>query len=107
MPPTKAGSTSQASASGRPGAQVQAPPVAPVPVGKTGIQVVWRGAASVPCVLYDETGTKALSPDNEVLAWKCAKDMGLWDAAPGKYQLKFARVADTMPPLPILVTRPL
>jgi hypothetical protein len=31
--------------------------------------------------------------------------MGLLDAAPGKYQVKFAEVANTMPLLPITVTK--
>ena len=59
----------------------------------------------MPCYLFDETGTKALSPESIVYAWKCSRDMGLWDAAPGKYQIKFGEVANTMPPLPITVTR--
>ena len=59
----------------------------------------------MPCYLFDETGTKALSPESFVYAWQCSRDMGLWDAAPGKYQIKFGEVANTMPPLPITVTR--
>ena len=66
---------------------------------------MWRGTSKVPCYLFDETGTKALSPESNVYAWECSRDMGLWDAAPGKYQIKFGRVADTMPPLAITVTR--
>jgi hypothetical protein len=31
--------------------------------------------------------------------------MGLWDAAPGKYQIKFSEVANTMPPVPVTVTK--
>ncbi len=91
--------------SGEPGAPLQAPAIAAAPAGKTGIQIVWRGASSVPCYLFDETGTKALSPEFIVNAWHCSRDMGLWDAAPGKYQIKFGDVADTMPPLPITVIR--
>jgi len=89
---------------GEPNALLQAPAIAPPPAGKTGIQVVWRGTTSVPCYLFDETGTKALSPEFILNARHCSPDMGLWDAAPGKYQIKFGGVADTMPPLPITVT---
>jgi hypothetical protein len=93
-------------ASGAPGgAGRPAPEIAAAPAGKTGIQVVWRGESDVPCYLFDETGTKALSPEFIMHAWRCRRDMGLWDAAPGKYQIKFGEVADTMPPLPITVTR--
>ena len=91
--------------SGGPGGPLQAPAIAAAPAGKTGIQIVWRGTSSVPCYLFDESGTKALSPDYIVNAWRCSPDMGLWDAAPGKYQVKFGSVADTMPPLPITVTK--
>jgi hypothetical protein len=91
--------------SGEPGASLQAPTIATAPAGKTGIQVVWRGASRVPCYLFDETGAKALSPQFIASAWHCSRDMGLWDAAPGKYQIKFGAVADTMPPLPITVTK--
>ncbi|HEY1985901.1 MAG TPA: toll/interleukin-1 receptor domain-containing protein [Terracidiphilus sp.] len=85
--------------------ELSAPAMDPPPAGKTGIQVVWRGSTSVPCYLFDETGTKALSPESVVFAWQCARDQGLWDAAPGKYQIKFGEVADTMPPMPITVTK--
>ena len=91
--------------SGKPGAPLQAPAIAAAPAGKTGIQIVWRGSTSVPCYLFDETGTKALSPEGFISAWPCSPDMGLWDAAPGKYQIKFGSVADTMPPLTITVTK--
>ena len=101
-PPPAAGESVD---SGKPGAQLQAPAIAAAPAGKTGIQMVWRGASSVPCYLFDETGTKALSPEFIVNAWYCSPDMGIWDAAPGKYQIKFGAVADTMPPLPITVTK--
>ncbi len=57
------------------------------------------------CYLYDETGTKPLSPESPVFAWQCSRDMGLWDAAPGKYQIKFGGVANTMPPMAITVIR--
>jgi hypothetical protein len=85
--------------------ELPVPAIAPPPAGKTGIQVVWRGGTRVPCYLYDESGTKVLSPDSSAYAWPCSPEMGLWDAAPGKYQIKFGGVADTMPPLPINVTR--
>jgi len=102
--PDKPG-TGGSTVNGAPGAQLQAPTISAAPAGKTGIQVVWRGTSSVPCYLFDETGTKSLSPESIVYAWQCARDMGLWDAAPGKYQIKFGGVADTMPPLPISVTK--
>jgi hypothetical protein len=95
----------QSVGSGEPGASLQAPTIAAAPAGKTGIQIVWRGASSVPCYLFDETGTKALSPEFIVNAWHCSPDMSLWDAAPAKYQIKFGAVADTMPPLPLTVTK--
>lgn len=38
-------------------------------------------------------------------AWHCSGDMGPWDAAPGKCQITFGAVADTMPPIPITVTK--
>jgi hypothetical protein len=85
--------------------ELPVPAIAPPPAGKTGIQVVWRGSTSVLCYLFDETGTKALSPESSYYAWHCSPDVGLWDAAPGKYQIKFGGVADTMPPLPITVTK--
>jgi hypothetical protein len=91
--------------SGEPNALLQAPAIALSPAGKTGIQVVWRGTTSVPCYLFDATGTKALSPESVVYAWQCSRDMGVWDAAPGNYQIKFGGVADSMPPLPITVTK--
>jgi hypothetical protein len=94
-----------AAGDGQPGAQIQAPPVASAPAGKTGIQVVWRGATAVPCSLYDESGTKALSPQGFASFWECSSGMGLWDAAPGKYQVKVEGVADTMPPVPVTVSR--
>ena len=97
--------TGESVSGGQPGALLQAPAIAAAPGGKTGIQIVWRGASSVPCYLFDETGTKALSPDFIMNAWQCSRDMSLWDAAPGKYQIKFGDVAGTMPPLPITVTR--
>jgi hypothetical protein len=87
------------------GGELPPPASTPSPEGKTGIQVVWRGTTSVPCYLFDETGTKALSPEFIVNAWQCSRETGIWDAAPGKYQIKFGGVADTMPPLPITVTR--
>jgi hypothetical protein len=90
---------------GEPGTTLQAPPVKASPAGKTGIQVVWRGESRVPCYLFDETGTKALSPEASYNAWQCSRDMGPWDAAPGKYQIKFGTVAGTMPPLSITVKR--
>ena len=95
----------RSSDTGEPGPALQASAVAPAPAGKTGIQVAWRGTSSVPCYLFDESGTKALSPEFIVYAWRCSRDMDLWDAAPGKYQIKFGDVADTMPPLPITVTK--
>jgi hypothetical protein len=98
-------SGSPASASGQPGAQIPPPPVTPAPAGTTGIQMVWRGADAMPCFLYDETGTKPLSPANPVLAWRCAKDMGLWDAAPGKYQIKFGDGVAIIAPLNVVVNR--
>jgi hypothetical protein len=101
---TAEGSTSTTPASAGNG-ELSAPTIAPPPAGKTGIQVVWRGSTSIPCYLFDETGTKALSPESIVYAWQCARDTGLWDAAPGKYQIKFGGVADTMPPMPITVTK--
>ena len=94
-----------ASSGGRPGAAVPpAPAVTPAPAGKTGIQIVWRGATSLPCFLYDETGTKVLSPVG-VFPWMCAKDMGLWDAAPGKYQIKFGTNEGLFAPLAVAVNR--
>ena len=87
------------------GAGLPAPEIAAAPAGKTGIQIVWRAESDVPCYLYDETGTKVLSPTFVLEVWRCKRDTGLWDAAPGKYQIKFGEVADTMPPLPITVTR--
>ncbi|HET9385682.1 MAG TPA: TIR domain-containing protein, partial [Gemmatimonadales bacterium] len=69
----------QSVGSGEPGASLQAPTIAAAPAGKTGIQIVWRGASSVPCYLFDETGMKALSPEFIVQAWHCSPDMGLWD----------------------------
>ena len=90
---------------GAPGAPLQAPAIAAAPAGKTGIQMVWRGVSRVPCYLFDETGTKALSPESSFNAWHCSREMGPWDAAPGKYQIKFGQVAATMPPLPITVTK--
>jgi hypothetical protein len=101
-----AGSTSTPPASPAAAGELSAPAVAPSSPGKTGIQVVWRGTTSVPCYLFDETGTKALSPPEfSMYTWQCSRDMGLWDAAPGKYQIKFGGVADTMPPVPITVTK--
>jgi TIR domain len=98
-------STTPASPASAGNGELTAPAIAPPPAGKTGIQVVWRGTTSAPCYLFDETGTKALSPKGTVFAWECSRDMGIWDAAPGKYQIKFGEVADTMPPLPITVTK--
>jgi hypothetical protein len=69
------------------------------------IQMVWPGAGAMPCFLYDETGTKPLSPVNPVFAWQCAKDMGLWDAAPGKYQIKFGDGVAIIAPLTVVVNR--
>jgi hypothetical protein len=100
--PAAGGSTG----SGAPGgAGLPAPEIAAAPAGKTGIQIVWRAESNVPCYLYDETATKVLSPTFVLDVWRCKRDSGLWDAAPGKYQIKFGEVADTMPPLPITVTR--
>ena len=90
---------------GSPGTALPAPALPPVPVGKTGIQVIWRGSRSIDCYLYDETGTKTLSPGHYGEAWRCNPGMDVWDAAPGKYQIKFGSVATTMPPLPVTVTR--
>ena len=104
-PAAASASTTPASPGSAGNGELPVPAIAPQPAGKTGIQVVWRGGTYVPCYLYDETGTKALSPDSVAYAWQCSRDMGLWDAAPGKYQIKFGGVADTMPPLPITVTR--
>jgi hypothetical protein len=59
----------------------------------------------MPCFLYDETGTKPLSPASPVFAWQCAKDTGLWDAAPGRYQLKFGDGVAIIAPMEVVVTR--
>ena len=104
-PPGGATLAATGSPGGEPGAPLEAPPIAAAPTGKTGIQVVWRGTSSVPCYLFDETGTDALSPENQAIAWRCSRNMRAWDAAPGRYQIKFGGVAGTMPPLPITVTR--
>jgi TIR domain len=57
--------------------------------GKTGIRIIWRGATSVPCFLYDETGQKLLSPSGVISSWRCEPgDAAPWDAAPRKYLLK-------------------
>jgi len=73
------------------------------PPGKTGIRVVWRGATSVPCFLYDETGQQLLSPAGVISSWRCEPgDVAPWDAAPRKYLLKVdAPGAD---PVPFTVT---
>ena len=98
------GAARDSSGNGAPGPQVEPAAVTKAPEGKTGIQVVWRGATRVPCHLFDETGTKALSPQ-DYRAWECRPEMGLWDAAPGTYQIQFRGVATTMPPLPVTVRR--
>jgi hypothetical protein len=100
----RGGQSSRTSSSAEPGALLPAPQVEPAAVGKTGIQVVWRGTTSIPCYLYDETGKTMLSP-GWPLPWVCSDAMGIWDAAPGKYQIKFEDGAETMPPLPVTVTR--
>jgi TIR domain len=82
---------------GRPAPSTDAP-------GKTGVKVVWRGANSVPCYLYDAAGEKALSPESVVWAWHCEKNGPTWDAGPGRYQLKIGGVANTIAPIPLTVT---
>jgi len=73
------------------------------PSGKTGIKVIWRGATSVPCFLYDETGQKLLSPSGVISSWRCEPgDAAPWDAAPRKYLLKVD--APGVDPVPFTVT---
>jgi hypothetical protein len=71
--------------------------------GKTGIKIIWRGANSVPCFLYDETGQKLLSPSGVISSWRCEPgDAAPWDAAPRKYVLKVD--APGVDPVPITVS---